>query len=150
MAKEMIWEMLEKYFSPDEFGEGAEEGMDDGFLASLYQFRVAMDNPILIHNNGGYGTEGHSPKSYHYKGRAIDFHFKHRHNVSLRKFVVTALRCGLYGIGMYPLWSPKPGGFHLDNRPGGMFNIWSKNDKGLYTYLWPSSLPESLEEWRDQ
>jgi hypothetical protein len=150
MAKEIIWEAVSEVFSPDEFGIGAERGMNDDFLASLYQFRVAMGNPMIIHDNGGFSTKGHSPKSYHYQGRAVDFHFKYGKNVSLRKLVVAALRCGLYGIGMYPLWLPKPGGFHLDNRPGGMFNIWSKNEAGVYTYIWPSSLPESLEEWREQ
>ncbi len=149
MAKPMIWEMVGDVFSPDEFGEGARLGMDNGFLASLYQFRVAIDNPIIVNPNGGYSTKGHSPKSYHYQGRAIDFHFKYRKNVSLRKFVVAALRCGLYGIGMYPHWSPSPGGFHLDNRPGGMLNMWSRNEDGVYTYFWPSALPVSLEEWRD-
>jgi hypothetical protein len=149
MAKLITWEAIEDCFEPDEFGEGAQKGMDDGFLLSLYQFRVAMENPIYIHDNGGFSTKGHSSNSYHYQGRAIDFHFKHMTSVSLRKFVVTALRCGLHGIGLYPHWSPKPGGFHLDNRPGGMFNIWSKNKEGIYTYVWPSHLPESLEEWRD-
>ena len=148
MAKDMIWEMLERYFSPDEFGKGAREGMDDGFLAALYQFRVAIDNPIIIHDNGGFSTDGHSPKSYHYQGRAIDFNFRHKRNISLRRFVVTAVKCGLYGIGMYPHWKPKPGGYHLDNRSGGLFNIWSRNKKGLYTYVWPEAIPESLEEWR--
>jgi len=149
MAKDITWEAISEYFSPDEFGEGAEEGMDDAFLLSLYQFRVAIANPIHPHKNGGFSTAGHSPKSYHYQGRAVDFHFKYR-NVSLRRLVVTSLKCGLYGIGMYPHWSPKPGGFHLDNRPGGMFNIWSRNEAGVYKYVWPSAIPESLEEWREQ
>lgn len=149
MAKLITWETINEYFDADEFGEGAHRGMDDAFLLSLYQFRVAMDLPILVHNNGGFSVKGHSPKSYHYQGRAIDFHFKYPRNVSLRRVVVAAIKCGMYGIGMYPHWSPKPGGFHLDNRPAGMFNIWSRNKDNVYTYVWPSSLPESLEEWRD-
>lgn len=148
MASPEVWEMLSKYFSPDEFGDGAEEGMDDAFLLSLYQFRTAMDNPMYPNPNGGFATTGHSPKSYHYQGRAVDFRFKHRRNISLRKYVVVAVRCGLYGIGMYPHWNPKPGGYHLDNRSGGMFNVWSRNSSGMYTYVWPTAIPESLEEWR--
>jgi len=148
MAKPVIWEMMGEYFTHDEFGDGAEEGMDDGFLASLYQFRVAMDNPMYIHNNGGFSTKGHSPKSYHYQGRAIDFHFKHKNSISLRKLIVVAVKCGLYGIGLYPHWSPKPGGFHLDNRSGGMFNVWTRNEEGKYTYVFPTAIPESLEEMR--
>jgi len=146
MARPDLWEMMNEYFSPDEFGDGAADGMDDEFMLSLYKFRVAMDNPILIHPNGGYATTGHSEHSYHYQGRAIDFHFKYN-PVSLRRLVVAAIRCGLHGIGMYPHWKPKPGGFHLDNRPGGRFNMWSKNENGIYVYLFPNQIPESLEEW---
>jgi hypothetical protein len=149
MARLLTWETIGDYFSLDEFGEGAARGMDDAFLISLYEFRIAMDNPILIHDNGGFSTKGHSPKSFHYQGRAVDFHFKYK-NVSLRRLVVSAIKCGFYGIGIYPHWSPKPGGFHLDNRPGGMFNIWSRGEDGMYHYIWPSALPESLEEWRDK
>jgi hypothetical protein len=146
MAKPETWVMMEEYFSPDEFGKGAYEGIEDSFLLSLFQFRVAMDNPIYIHDNGGFTTTGHSENSYHYQGRAIDFHFKYN-PVHLRRLVVAAVKCGLYGIGMYPHWMPKPGGFHLDNRPGGRFNVWSRNENGIYTYLFSEQIAESLEEW---
>lgn len=145
MAKVETWEMIEKYFSPKEFGEGAYEGMQDDFLISLYRFRVAMDTPMIIHI--GYATKGHSTNSFHYKGRAIDFHFKYN-PVSIRKVVVTAIKCGLHGIGLYPHWAPFPGGVHIDNRSPGVFNVWSRNEAGIYTYTFPSKIPESLEEWR--
>lgn len=148
MAKDITWRTIEDYFNPDEFGDGAHEGMEDKFLLSLYQFRVAMDNPIIIHPNGGFSTDGHSDKSYHYQGRAIDFHFKYN-PVPIRRVVVAAIKCGFHGIGIYPHWSPTPGGFHIDNRPGGALNIWIKNEAGVYIYIWPSAIPESLEEWRD-
>ncbi len=146
MAKITTWQMLYPLFKPKNFGEGAYEHMQDSFLASLYKFRVAIDNPMIIHV--GYATKGHSKKSFHYKGRAIDFHFKYN-PVPTRKIIVTAIRCGLYGIGFYPYWKPFPGGMHLDDRSPGKFNVWSRNKKGIYTYTFPNKIPESLEEWRN-
>lgn len=145
MAKVSTWKMLYPLFIPKEFGWGGYEYMNDDFLRSIYQFRVAMDNPMIIHPNGGYSTSGHSINSFHYSGRAIDFHFKYN-PVPLRKLIVTAVRCGLYGIGLYPHWNPK--GYHLDNRSPGGFNIWSRNEKGIYTYTFPTKIPETLEEWK--
>lgn len=147
MAKPETWEIMDEYFSPNEFGPGAEEGMQDDFLLSLFKFRVAMDNPMIIHPNGGYATSGHSANSLHYEGRAVDFHFKYN-PVPLRRVTVAAIRCGLYGIGIYPHWNPKPGGFHVDDRAGGRFNMWYRNEAGVYVYLFPNTLAESLEEWR--
>ena len=148
MANPETWNVIDEYFKPHEFGDGAEEGMQDEYLISLTKFRIAIDNPMIIHPNGGFSTDGHSQNSYHYQGRAIDFHFKHN-PVSTRRLVVTAIKCGLHGIGIYPHWDPKPGGFHIDNRPGGSVNIWIRNKAGVYIYLWTSAMSESLEEWRD-
>ncbi len=148
MARPITWNGIKEYFGPGEFGDGAEQGMDDEFLLCLYDFRKAMDNPILIHNNGGFSRGGHSRKSYHYTGRAVDFYFKHNRNISTRRLIVTALQAGLCGIGLYPYWRPFPGGFHLDNRETGAFNIWWRDEFGKYHYVFPHDIPESLEEWR--
>lgn len=147
MATQKTWETIKDMFSPVEFGEGAEEGMKDDYLIKLYRFRTAIDNPMNIHQNGGFSRDGHSKDSMHYQGRAIDFHFKYN-PVSLRKLIITAVKCGLHGIGIYPYWKPFPGGFHLDDREGGRFNIWRRNEKGIYHYMFPYDIAESLEEWR--
>jgi hypothetical protein len=143
MAKMTTWQMIYPLFKAKNFGEGAYENMQDNFLVSLYRFRVAMDTPMIV--NVGYATKGHSRNSYHYQGRAIDFHFRYN-PVPTRKIVTTAIKCGLHGIGFYPHWN-KPG-CHLDNRSAGLFNIWSRNKAGIYTYTFPEKIPESLEEWR--
>jgi hypothetical protein len=142
MAKVSTWKMLYPLFKPKNLGKGAYENMQDDFLLSLYKFRVAMDNPMIVHV--GYATSGHSRNSFHYQGRAIDFHFKYN-PVPTRKIIVTAIKCGLYGIGFYPYWNNP--GCHLDNRSPGKFNIWSRNKAGRYTYTFPEKIPESLEEW---
>ena len=146
MTKLSTWKAIYPLFVPKEFGRDAYFHMQDEFLLSLYRFRVAMDNPMVIHHNGGYSTYGHSPNSFHYQGRAIDFHFKYN-PVPIRKVITAAIKCGLHGIGFYPHWSPYPGGIHLDNRSPGIFNIWSKKN-GSYVYTFPSKIPETLEEWR--
>ena len=145
MAKLSTWKRLYPLLKPTEFGRGAYENMQDDFLLSLYKFRVAMDTPMILHV--GYATKGHSRNSYHYQGRAIDFRFKYN-PVPTRKIIVTAIKCGLHGIGFYPHWTPYPGGMHLDNRTAGGFNVWSRSKKGIYTYTFPNKIPESLEEWR--
>jgi hypothetical protein len=144
MAKYNTWKMIYPIFKPKEFGIGGYENMQDDFLLSLYRFRVAINNPMIIHE--GYATSGHSPKSMHYEGRAIDFHFLYN-PVPLRRVLVTAIKCGLHGLGIYPYWSPFPGGYHLDNRPANSFNMWHRKN-GIYQYVFPSMVPETLEEWR--
>ena len=146
MASKESWEMISDYFSPQDFGEDAYENVQDSFLRSIYKFRVAIDNPMIIHPNGGYTTYGHSKRSYHYRGRAIDFHFIHKH-VNLRRIIITAIRCGLYGIGIYPYWRPRPGGFHLDNRHPSKFEVWYRTKDNIYVYLFDDLFPTFLEDW---
>lgn len=144
MAKLSTWQMIYPLFAPKELGHGAYENMQDDFLVSLYRFRVAMDIPMIVHE--AYATSGHAPNSYHYQGRALDFHFKYK-NIPLRRVVVAAITSGLYGIGFYPWWSPYPGGFHLDNRSASKFNIWNKTESGIYIYLFDDTYPETLDRW---
>jgi uncharacterized protein YcbK (DUF882 family) len=146
LAKLSTWKMLYPTFKAKNSGDGAYENMQDDFLMRLYRFRIAMDNPMIVH--AGYATAGHSPNSFHYQGRAIDFHFRYN-PVPTRKIIVTAIKCGLHGIGFYPFWSPYPGGMHIDNRSAGIFNVWSRNKNGIYTYTFPNKIPESLEEWQN-
>ena len=143
MAKFSTWKMLYPLFSPKEFGIGGYEHMDDEFLLSLWKFRIAMDNPMIIHE--AYATSGHSDKSKHYEGRAVDFHFKYN-PVPIRKVLVVAIKTGLHGLGFYPYWENK--GFHIDNRPPNAFNMWYRDKSGIYKYIFPNMIPESLEEWR--
>lgn len=140
MASKETWKAIEDYFSPEEFGVEAYNNMDDSFLIKLYKFRVAMGNPMIIHE--GYATSGHSPNSYHYRGRAVDFHFRQSNPVFIRRLVVAAVRCGLYGIGIYPYWVTP--GFHLDDRHPNKFQMWKRNKNGIYIYVMGTFLPETI------
>lgn len=145
MAELKTWKMIYPLFTPKEFGPGGYNGMDDEFLLALYRFRVAMDNPMVIHE--AYARYGHATRSFHYIGRACDFHFKYN-PVPIRRVLVAAVKSGLHGVGLYPFWKPSPGGFHLDNRPAASFNMWYRDENGLYRYVFPENIPESLDEWR--
>ena len=133
MASAETWKAIKEYFSPDELGKNSYDGMQDEFLLSLYRFRVAIGIPMIIHVGGGFAVKGHSTKSMHYRGRAVDFHFGGNTNISVRRAIVTAINSGLFGIGIYPEWKPKLG-FHLDSRSPYKFNVWKK-EGSKYLYL---------------
>ena len=130
MAKKETWEAIKSYFNSSEFGMDAYEKMEDDFLLSLYRFRVAVNSPIIIHV--GYELTGHATNSFHYKGRAVDFHFVRW--IDFRRVILAATNSGLYGVGYYTWWHPVPG-FHLDNRSPSVFNIWKSPERGKYLYL---------------
>ncbi len=140
MASKETWDVIKNYFSPEEFGKGAYYNMDDDFLIKLYKFRVAMGSPMIIHE--GYATSGHSSNSYHYKGRAIDFHFRQANPVFVRRLITTAVKCGLYGIGIYQHWNTP--GFHLDDRHPNKFQVWKRNENGIYIYVMGTFLPDTI------
>lgn len=72
--------------------------------------------PCIIHC--GYKTSGHSPKSQHYKGNAVDFHFENISPKEAYNIILQVLKDhqidNYVGLGVYPDWY-KPG-FHLDIR----------------------------------
>ena len=87
--------------------------------------------PCIIHE--AYAASGHSPKSYHYKGLAIDFHFE---GLSLLEQFLISQRFAWGGIGLYPFWA-RPG-LHVDMRPLGLFQPgarWWRDEKGVYRAL---------------
>jgi len=100
----------------------------------LYQIRKAISAPMVIHCS--YEESGHSPKSYHYRGLATDFHimtnmaFKDQAAVMLQ--TLEKLRLSDFcGIGFYPSPEWHTPGFHFDSR--GESVMWVKH-KGKYLY----------------
>jgi uncharacterized protein YcbK (DUF882 family) len=121
------WKQI-KYFSPQEnFGDPSK--MDFRLIWLLDRLREAIDEPIIIHC--GYETSGHSENSYHYKGRAVDFHFKKSEWLNF-KDLTKLVRNHWYwvgGIGVYPHWRQK--GFHVDT---GRPRVWEKDLNGNYIH----------------
>lgn len=124
-----VWDRLE-FFHPDE-NWGDPSKMDPLLLMILDTARAAFGRPFIVHC--GYETDGHAPNSFHYLGRAVDFHIKTDMPFSeqVRKLVqiledvdvMVMTRYGvsfdlqadmLCGLGIYPTWNNP--GFHLDTR----------------------------------
>ena len=117
----------------------------DAGLSKYTKFR------IIIHENGGYSTQGHSKTSLHYGdssakesgltqrvGRAVDLHCEtwsetHKCWVLVSWFdqvflIYPELSQYEWGLGLHPEWNSS--GFHLDYR-GGCRNpaVWWKGDE---------------------
>jgi len=101
------WGLI-KYFSPKE-DWGDPDRMEFYLVYLLDRLRFIIGKPIIIH----YGTQGkHSPNSWHYVGKAVDFHAK---GISLFQLFLSATRFPFGGIGVYPFWDNP--GLHVDTRP---------------------------------
>lgn len=108
--------------------------MDGYFMEAIDQFREDIGVSMSIHC--GYATEGHAENSYHYLGRAIDFHFEEEgRRLSLEEHILLALRSPFGGIGIYT-WSPNGPFLHFDNRKiEGARKIWICENQGIYRNL---------------
>ena len=83
----------------------------------LDEVRDAAGVPVIIHCAWAEG--GHAPKSYHYRGLAVDFHFgaaRDGYLTHTSEYVLLAAFRDIGGLGFYPQWAPRPG-WHVDLRP---------------------------------
>lgn len=120
----MIWELIE-YFSPDE-NWGDPDKVSGLLLLTIDAVRkVYGEDPsfhsFVVHN--AYATSGHTTRSQHYHGKALDFHIRDkfhppdhfRTQFTKLKLALEGLQIYNYvGLGVYPDWSIP--GFHLDVR----------------------------------
>ncbi len=111
----MVWTRL-KYFNKNE-NWGNPDEMNGLLLITLDEIRDRCNNPIVVHC--AYKQTGHSEKSKHYTGDAVDFHVC---NMSLRdtyNIIIEVLEnfqiVDKTGLGIYLDWNSQ--GFHLDLRP---------------------------------
>lgn len=85
--------------------------------------------PIIIHV--AWDNSGHSPNSYHYKGMAVDFHFKQNTLTYLEQLTLLLSFNQLGAIGFYPTWNNP--GWHIDIRTKNPKILWSRiNNKYHY------------------
>ena len=135
MEENRFWKNI-KHFDYQEFSapEDPESGfgMDHYLVMSLDELRGLIGYPIIIHENGAYSVRGHADNSYHYEGKAVDFHVDPECKLSARQQGHVIFSTGKFrGIGFYAEWKPVPG-WHLDVRQG--FQIWKKIG-GEYVYF---------------
>jgi hypothetical protein len=82
-----------------------------------------VEKPFIIHC--GFSLIGHSPKSFHREGHAVDFHVKGIGLYTAWEIINKMWWMG--GAGIYPNW--KNPGFHVDL---GHYRRWYKNKNGNY------------------
>lgn len=115
------WTTVKRFHMQEKWGNPLM--MDEEFIFLLDSFAIKVGHPIIIHC--GYDTDGHSPQSYHYKGRAADLHIN---GVPLIQQYRMAKDFGFTGIGVYRHW--RNPGLHLDNRTKPA--SWIRDKQGLY------------------
>ncbi|RLB06429.1 MAG: hypothetical protein DRG83_00170 [Deltaproteobacteria bacterium] len=122
------WNQI-RHFRQDEWGRW--EFVDPRLIYMMDQLREEIGAPIIIHE--AYATSGHAKNSYHYIGKAVDFHIKTKK--SFRTQLAVIMRIGFTGIGFYPWWEHP--GWHVDIRPAFKTQLWVSPEKGVYKYLMP-------------
>lgn len=105
------WKKI-KHFKPSDFPK-----KPDAMVLEAVQ---AMDqlceiSGVEIYIHVGWDDDGHSPKSYHYRGLAVDFHFVGHTDYEQQLAWIESID-DFGGIGFYPDWRPH-GGWHADLRP---------------------------------
>lgn len=123
-----IWDKIDPYFYREE-PWGDPDKMSGALLMILFDLRFHSAWKIIIH----CGTQGkHCEGSYHYKGLAVDFHFKtpsgsftfREQAKYLMQYLADMQLDSSTGLGIYPQWNNP--GFHLDVR--GTKARWLKQD----------------------
>lgn len=120
----MTWRGL-KHFKREEWGKDPTRA-NFRLTQIMDRLRELSDSPIQI--NVCYDDSGHSPKSYHKTGDAVDFVFLENLSYILQYFYISMFP-ELRGIGFYPDWHTP--GWHVDLRPE--FLRWVRID-GIYSY----------------
>ena len=117
------WRQI-RHFSSEECGEG----MDFDFMVHVENLRAALGKQM--HILAGHASSGHSPNSYHYQGRALDFWTEE----NPRKVMALIDLCGFGGAGIY-YWGAHAPWFHIDDRPFSSYQRWICEKAGEYQYM---------------
>ena len=129
----MDWDQV-IHFKKSEWEPGADQVVPK-LIFLLDAIRQAYGKPIHIHC--AFAQKGHSSKSWHYKGGAVDFHFDdHDH---LAQFHCIQAFEDVGGVGYYNpnIWNHS--GWHIDIRPTRLY--WTQRGD---TYIY--SLQSVLED----
>lgn len=134
---EKEWAAL-NYFRPTEKGWGGVESanrMSGAFMRKLDLMRLHAGAPMVVH--AGWADSGHSDKSMHYEGRALDFHFgrdpqTHAELSVAEQFLRICSMRMFGGVGYYPYWNTP--GWHIDDRARRPTLYWIQDGSGIYHY----------------
>lgn len=126
----MDWTQI-KYFRPEEWQKDPER-VSPTLVKVLDEIRRVSLFPIVIHV--AWDWAGHSPKSFHYSGLAVDFHWAvdPKEFSYGEQFMLLSSFRELGGIGFYPYWNNP--GWHVDLRDRNPRLLWYRDENGNYVY----------------
>lgn len=128
----MLWMPLDYFKIGESWGDYKK--MHPLIIIILEKFRSALPSGYWIKVHCGYKQGGHTKNSYHYQGKAVDFHVVGCSFIEAERHLMRFLKRAIYydnkeyyllnyvGLGIYPEWQDP--GFHLDIR--GQKASWSK------------------------
>ena len=128
-----------KYFQDAEFKKDPDK-VDQLVKDGIDRIRDLAGCKIFI--NVAWDDSGHSKRSYHYKGEAIDFHFEPNKLTLPEQFSCICAVRDFRGIGFYPWWNSP--GWHIDTRASSLF--WLSPEKGKYIYTADALIKEMRRE----
>jgi len=124
-----IWDTVYPYF------DSTENWGDISRINPLLPFvlcRIREQVQWSFHVNNAYATHGHSEKSQHYQGNAVDGYFQGiAMQIAVVEMELALKKLGIenkVGLGIYIDWNNP--GFHLDIR--GHKARWGRNKSGVY------------------
>ena len=118
-----------KYFKSHEWGKEPDKAAP-ALVYALDRAREMARCPIIIHVC--WAQDGHSDRSFHYTGQAVDFHFGDEISC-IRQFAALAAQPEFGAIGFYPHWDPRPG-WHVDLRGWTDGRLYWVRQNGVYRY----------------
>lgn len=144
MSSKDIWKELDYFSRGENWGDPDKISWD--LLRMLDRFRGEVGKPFIL-TSAAYATSGHSSKSYHYKGMAVDGRFVDSLTlkpIKMAEAIEIALKAPFGGIGIYPWWSGGVG-FHFDIRPiVSKRAVWISPNPGRYEPVTAKTLVEIL------
>lgn len=114
------------HFTQKEWGNHSEL-VDPQLIFLLDAIRHEYGKPCIIHC--AWASSGHSTKSYHYLGKAVDFHFEDNDYAKQFELISSFPEVGAIGFYGPGVWAHP--GFHIDIRPVRLY--WTERN-GIYVY----------------
>jgi hypothetical protein len=135
-----VWKLLLNFKESERWGDSSK--MNVAFLLKLDAYithvKKAHKNAICVLTAEAWTDgHGHSDKSYHYLGRAVDCRFVDattKKPLSLVDHLFIALKSPFSGVGIYT-WSANGPYLHFDDRKESERKIWVCTKRGQYENL---------------
>jgi len=136
-----LWLPMEFFNAREAWGDPFE--MHPLLIFIMEKFRQKLPNGCWIKIHCGFKEKGHQPNSFHYVGRACDFHVIGCSFLEAERHLMKYLRTpvllkdgqqdqliNFVGVGNYPEWNDP--GFHLDIR--GTRASWARLNNKYVAY----------------